>query len=112
MEACSLLTINNEPCHRAIRAGTCCGLAKGACTNLEGVRLLTARYEEKVRNLVTRRRAEGRESRDSFPSHFVDQNDLMVTDVHNTAEATLKAVASLMERVRRVNFKKVHQEST
>lgn len=106
MKECTLPTINNEPCHRAIRAGTCLGLATGRCVNQGAIKHLTVQYENDARLQSIRIRAEEREARDPFPSHFVDQND-RVSVVPKSVEATLISVSLCMRRALKKSLRPV-----
>lgn len=99
-ENCSLPVINNEPCHAAIRMQTCPGIAACGCVNTAGIKHLTLRYENEARLRVIRARAEERERRDAFPSHFVDQSD-PVFSVVRSVDATLDTLRGLMKNVKK-----------
>jgi hypothetical protein len=105
MEECSFKAINNEPCHRSIKEGSCPGLASGACVNITAIQSLQLRYESESRLVYHRERAKSRELRSAFPCHFVDQNDTLRVGELDTKK-TLRSLSNLMQRVKRLAFRK------
>jgi hypothetical protein len=97
MEECSFNAINNEPCHRAIRAGICPGAVEGKCVNEIGIRVLTRKYEEQAVIAWSLACAKKREEKARFRSHFVDQSDpVKPKDI----QTTLSHLSRLIKRVR------------
>ncbi len=97
--SCSLPVINNEPCHRKIRGGECPGATSGACINEVGIGLLRSRHEHRVLLTWHAQRAERREAKGCFPSHFVDQGDRVMPDVEKVVGATLQSLSLCIKRV-------------
>lgn len=95
---CSLPTINNEPCHRAIRNGECPGTSTGQCVNEEGIRILAKRHEKQAIVAWSLACAKKREEKSLFPSHFVDQGD---REKPKDIQSTLTHLSRLIKRVRR-----------
>ncbi len=98
MNECSFKAINNEPCHRAIRAGECPGASEGRCTNEVGIGLLVRTYEKQAVAAWSLACAKKREEKSRFPSHFVNQNDF---EEPKDIQTTLMHLSRLIKRVRR-----------
>ena len=109
--SCSLPVINNEPCHRKIKGGECPGFAEGMCTNEAGIRLLRRRHENVVLEAWHFERAERREAKGCFPSHFVDQSDRVTPNVEKIVGATLTCLALCIKRATHTQSRRVQKAS-
>ena len=110
MNECSLTVINNEPCHRAIREGKCPGAAGGQCVNETAIILLVRRYEKQAVMAWSLACAKKREEKASFPSHFIDQNDLEKR-TPKSIQTTLTHLSRLIKRVHRIAHRNIAQRT-
>ena len=100
---CSLLTINNEPCHREVKAGTCAGFSEGKCVNQDAIIRLTRRHEAESIRMWSLACAQRRERRSSFPV-------TIKAEVEAVEEALKKSVAKTKAQMKEKLTRAIYEQ--